>query len=414
MESPTNILALTSWPLQSGLIHAYTLPYLEMIGGRIGPGSRISLVTMEARTTGKPSQETEALRLLLSERGIDWMPLPYRPFGALAACLMALNMLRLAIHCTSQDIRAIHAFCTPAGGVGYLLSIALGIPLVLDSYEPHADAMVELGVWKPQGAAFRILHILEHLQSHRARAVIAATASMRSYAESRFGVRFEKFFVKPACVDLERFHRTNSGISPLARSLGLDGKVVCVYAGKLGGIYLDDEVFEIFKAASEHWGPRFRALLLSGDDRTKVRAMCVRVGFDPDHLVHECVPYDKMPDYLAVADFALTPVRPVPTKSHCTPIKNGEYWAMGLPVLITPGISIDSEIIERERIGVVLKDLSRGSYRKAIHEMSELMAGESTEALRTRVRRAAETHRSFTVARPAYDGVYPSILLPKR
>lgn len=413
METATNILVLTSWPLQSGLIQAYTLPYLGMIRERVSPASRISLVTMERAAPGNPLREPEALRVRLEESGIDWIPLPYRPFGILAACLMAAHTLRLAVHCLSRDIRAIHAFCTPAGGVGCLLSVALGIPLVLDSYEPHADAMVELGVWKSRGAAFRILHALERLQSHRARAVIAATASMRSYAESRFGVRFEKFFVKPACVDLGRFRRVDSRTSPLARRLGLEGKVVCVYAGKLGGIYLEEEVFEIFKAAGEHWGPRFRALLLSGDDRSKVRALCVRVGFDPDRLVHEYVPYHEMPDYLAVADFALTPVRPVPTKSHCTPIKDGEYWAMGLPVLITPGISTDSEIIGRERIGVVLKDLSQESYRRAIQEIDELMAGESTDALRARVRGAAETHRSFAVARPAYDGVYPSVLLPR-
>lgn len=412
MKASTNVLVLTSWPLHSGLIQAYTLPYLAMVRDRIAPGSRITLVTMEAAAPRGPREE-ESLAVKMRAGGIDWMPLPYRPFGILAACLMGANMVRLAVHCFSKDIRVIHAFCTPAGGVGYLLSVALGIPLVLDSYEPHADAMVELGVWNPHGVAFRILHALERLQSHRARAVIAATASMRSYALSRFGVRLAQFYVKPACVDLGRFQRDESRTRSLSRRLGLEGKVVCVYAGKLGGIYLEAEVFEIFKAAADHWGARFRALLLSGDDRSKVRVLCLRAGFDPGLLVHESVPHHEMPDYLAVADFALTPVRPVPSKSHCTPIKDGEYWAMGLPVIITPGISTDSEIIARERLGVVLRDVSRESYRRAILEIAGLMAGESTDALRARVRRAAETHRGLAVAKPAYDGVYPAVLLSR-
>ena len=36
-----------------------------------------------------------------------------------------------------------------------------GIPLVLDSYEPHAEAMVETNAWKKRGIAFRTLFYLE-------------------------------------------------------------------------------------------------------------------------------------------------------------------------------------------------------------------------------------------------------------
>ena len=45
-----------------------------------------------------------------------------------------------------------------------------------------------------------------------------------------------------------------------------------------------------------------------------------------------------------------TPVKPVPTKRYCTPVKDGEYWALGLPVIITEGISDDSGIIRENGI----------------------------------------------------------------
>ena len=53
------------------------------------------------------------------------------------------------------------------------------------------------------------------------------------------------------------------------------------------------------------------------------------------------VPYNQITDYYQIADFAINPVKPVPSKRYCTSIKDGEYWGMGLPVVITKNISDD-------------------------------------------------------------------------
>ena len=47
-----------------------------------------------------------------------------------------------------KRIDTIHAWATPAGGLGYLLARPFSRQLIIDSYEPHAEAMIENGTWR--------------------------------------------------------------------------------------------------------------------------------------------------------------------------------------------------------------------------------------------------------------------------
>ena len=122
-------------------------------------------------------------------------------------------------------------------------------------------------------------------------------------------------------------------------------------------------------------------------------------------IVTRFVPHQEVPRYLGLADFALTPVKPVPTKRYCTPIKDGEYWAMGLPVVIPANISDDSDIIEREGIGAVLKRLDAESYRAALDIMESLLAMPKDQ-LRKKIRDVAIRYRSYAIAEEVYRLVY--------
>lgn len=406
------VLVLTYWPYRSGLIQSYTLPYLKMILRHLGEGSRLTLVTLEPAEPNHDGPTRRAVARDMAEVGIDWLPRPYHRFGCRAVLAHCATFVRLFWGCWTGRYRVVHSFCTPAGLLGYLLSATTRIPLVIDSYEPHAEAMVENGSWRRGGFAHRLLFAFEGMMSRRAAAVVAATAGMREYAKSRYAADIPLFLVKPACVDLELFRPGRGSSESLRQEFGLQGKVVGVYAGKVGGIYLDREIFEIFRAAQDHWGGRFRALMLTDADPERMREWCRLCGFDPESLVCIRVDYARVPDFLALADFALTPVKPVPTKRYCTPIKDGEYWAMGLPVIITPGISEDSDLIERLGVGVVLGGLSQSHFAAAIQKIDGLLSGPDREGLGRAIRALASERRSYGVADAVYKALYgPGTLL---
>ena len=114
----------------------------------------------------------------------------------------------------------------------------------------------------------------------------------------------------------------------------------------------------MWRRAGVSWGDGVGLLLLTPQRREDLGPMMRNAGCDPGIFIIQAVPHAEVADWMGLADFALTPVKPVPTKALCTPIKDGEYWALGLPVIITPGISDDSAIIERHSIGAVLNGLN--------------------------------------------------------
>lgn len=399
----SNVLILTYWSYDDALIQTYTLPYLRIIRRNIPAGSKMILLTLEKTSLSVTAKSR--IRQELQSMGIEWLAGRYYPFGIMAAAGWLVLANRLLFTVFRNNVSMIHCWGTPAGTVGAFLSYVSGKKLIIDSYEPHAEAMVENGTWKKNSLAFRLLFAFEKYQTKRAKYLIAAHEGMRRYALEKFSVDVKHMLVKPACVDLALFDDSKSRDTNLLQSLNLVDKIVCVYAGKFGGIYLDNEVFDFLKEAHLRWGDRFRVLLLTSHREEEINGYCQSAGLDRSIVVTRFVPHNEIPKYIGLGDFALTPVKPVPTKRYCTPIKDGEYWAMGLPVVIPSGISNDSEIIRANGIGAVLDRLDSAAYREALEIIDALLA-QPREALRRKIRAIASTYRSFTVAERVYKEIY--------
>ncbi len=79
-----------------------------------------------------------------------------------------------------------------------------------------------------------------------------------------------------------------------------------------------------------------------------------------------------------------------------SPIKNGEYWACGLPSVISEGIGDDSEIIKNSGCGIVLRngEVPKNGYK----ELMKLIASSDKD----QVVELARNFRSFSNSQVAY------------
>ncbi len=400
MSHSKNILIITYWSYSDALIQNYTLPYAELILKTLPPNSQLFLLTLDKQKSEKSDFNKHEF--------INNVSIKYQPFGFWGIILWLKTIFILIRLIKKEKIELIHCWCTPAGMIGYLLSVLTGKELIIDSYEPHAEAMVENGAWKKNSFAFKLLFKFEKLQTNRAKYLIAVTQGMKDYSAEKFNHLKNNIFVKPACVDLQLFSFKNKKKSELMHELLFENKIVCVYAGKFGGIYLEKEVFDFFKVAERYWGDKFRVLILSAHQTSEINEMCVTSKLNTITVIHKFVSHHQIPDYIGLADFAITPVKSVPTKKYCSPIKDGEYWALGLPVVITNGISDDTDIIMGNKIGSVLKDLNAQSYLKSVKEIDELLKSFSSEELFEKIRPIAEKYRNFEIAKSVYKTIYGS------
>ena len=341
----------------------------------------------------------------LKQEGIHLIRIKYDHFGIKMILRMVTLFFSLKKLIKTESINRIHAWCTPAGALGYFLSLFTRKPLIIDSYEPHAEAMVENGSWSRSSIKFKLLFWLEKKQSQKADTVIALTKGMKEYAKKKYSATFKKHYVKPAMVDLNKFEWDIQTYHSLREKNNLNNKIVCLYAGKLGGIYLEDEVFDFFKAAYEHWGDRLQIFLLTDKSTKEVDIKLLRKEIPPTCIKTKFVDYKEIHSYFKMADFAINPVKPVPSKRYCTSIKDGEYWASGLPIIITKNISDDSDIIEQNNIGYVLKNLTKQEYQMACKHM-DLLLQEDRVSLNQKIREIAIKYRDFEIAEEIYKNIY--------
>ena len=402
MKAEGNILVLTQWSFKDALVQTYTLPYVEMIRQIIDANRKIFLVTSEHSKIALTATEIQVINESWNKKGMALLAQPYRRFGFRKLVGLIRDLWKIYRLVKKENIRTIHAVCTPAGGMAYILSVLSGANFIVDSYEPHAESMVENGTWKKNGFAYKLLIAFERLQSKKAMAVIGTTSGMKDYASDRFKINLKNFFVKPACVDLKKFYPRQKEPA-LVKNLQLEGKIVCVYAGKLGGIYFKEQVFDFIKACHDRWQDEFRFLMLTNASRSEIINECERTGLPENVVISRFVFHDEIPSYLSLGDFALNPVIPVPTKKYCTSIKDGEYWAMGLPVVISPNISDDSGIIEKEGIGVVMNFANKDEYERALNRMVDIM---NNPDLKKSIREVGEQYRSFKIAENVYKEIY--------
>jgi glycosyltransferase involved in cell wall biosynthesis len=144
--------------------------------------------------------------------------------------------------------------------------------------------------------------------------------------------------------------------------------------------------------------------MLTNASKGETDAEIKRVGLTENIVVIKFIYHHDVPRYLSLGDFAINPVKPVPTKKYCTSIKDGEYWAMGLPVVISPNISDDSAIIEKENTGVVVDLSDKTELARSIDKIEALLKRKAE--LKEKIRQVAIQYRSFEIAKKIYKEIY--------
>ncbi len=397
-------MILSSWSYSEPLIHSYLLPNACIIRDIISRDSVLFVQTSEGNPGVMTNEQRNEARQSLSEFNIQWLPLKHRRFGMRALFAYCGQLLMLVRFIRKQKIDVIHSFAPAAGTMALILKFLTGKKLVIDSWEPHAESMVETGVWKKNSFAFRILWWSEKMQARKADVLIAASPGMIEYARNAYGVEAKNVHVRPACVDMVLFNPNRFDHHAIRAKMNVETKIVCACVSKLGGLYLKQEVFELFKIGADVFGEKFHVLLLSPNSKGEVLGLCKDSGFLARQLTHVSVPHTLVPEYLSACDFAFNPQQPVPSKRFGTPVKDGEYWAMGLPIMILPEISEDSSIVLNENVGVILQNLEESAMRKSMSNMKSLL--ESKLVNKEHVRNIAKKYRSYEIAKKVYQEVY--------
>lgn len=396
MQEHLDSVYITYWSLLDPLCQSQSLPYLFALASE---GYRLGLITFEQPRWRMSPEAQQAKQRELRARGIDWHPLSYHKRPPVLSTLYDIGVGGLAAARLARRSRAsfVHGRSSVSCGAAALAAKLAGTRLFADADGPLSQEYVDAGVWKEGSVGHRVTAWGERRAMELADVVAVLTHHRQSEIEP--WLSDTPVYVLPCAVDLRRFRPTVERREALRRELGVQGRVF-VYAGKPGGWYATEEMVAFMAAAKQVFDP-LTLLILTGEDPAEFAALCEEAEIP---FVTRSVSPAEMPAYLSSADVGLCFLHPFPSKLACSPIKLGEYLGCGLPVVSTSGCGDYDQLIEAERVGVVVESGGREAYPAAARELERLLTDVS---LSKRCRSAAERFVGLEeVVAPRYSEIY--------
>ena len=388
------VLFICYWSIYDGLTVSTVLPSLERLQ-EFSSIAKIYLVTIEREPYNLDGAEVKLppkvfhFPLLISNSSFFF-------FRYIKEFVLFPKRLQELVN--QKEINVILARGAPAGTMAHAVAKKYNLPYYVESYEPHADYMADSGVWSRGGLKYFYQKRSEQKQNKYAQGLMPVAVNYRHVLISE-GVIEGKVMTVACPVDARFSHnlyergqvRERFNIEPTA--------IVGIYVGKYSGLYLEDEAFEIYKQ-SFSLIPDFRLIILSPKAGAYVQKKLAAHDINSAKVYVAAVPHHEVPAYLSAADFAFATYKPGPSKKYLSPVKIGEYWANGLPVLLTEGVGDDSDIIKNEGGGATFNLKEADSLERALEKIQQIVKDPNH---RQEIPKLAQKYRSPDRIKEAYE-----------
>ena len=387
------LLYLSYWSSNDQLTQSIVLPRLFALAD-LPSVERIYYVTIERGDESDALHRSKISHILFKSKTIFSLHLT-----KINDLIRLIRKVRDLV--TSEKIDCVICNSPLAGAIGYVVRMFLSFKLVIECFEPHADYMLESGVWRRWGLRYNFLRFFEQRQAKKAYRLLTVSDNYTKLLINK-GIPKDRIITMPNGVELDEYAFSLESRAAVRKTLGIPGgSIVGIYVGKFGGIYYHDEAFDLFAKAFGFFGERFHMIILTSNDRDDITLNLTSRKIDKRKVYISSVPAMDVPGYLSASDFAFATIKAAPVRKYCCPIKVGEYWANGLPVLLEEGIGDDSNIIKRNGGGFILDmkiptvtfqklELFLGTYNRT----SDLIQG------------IARKHRDFNLIRDTYKRLF--------
>jgi glycosyltransferase involved in cell wall biosynthesis len=390
------ILYIGYWDYANNLTKAAILPHLRCLG-QFKIVEKIIFITIE-RTQGVNNHSAETAKT-------EWVSTTagkhkHGLFGLIFDHFLFIRRVREII--LRENIDLIFANGTQSASIIQHAIYRKKIPLVIEYFEPHSRYMLENRIWNRWDPRFIYLSMREKKQRMSAWGLITVSENYHDQIRGLTGTR-KVLGTAPCSVDHDLFRFKKSERNTYRKNIGIpDDCTVGIYTGKFGDLYWYKKAYELFQFCHTYFKGKFYLIILSPQNIRLVERELMEYDFDPAHIHVQHGIYLEIPGYLSAADFAFSLHRSNPSSIGYAPIKDGEYWASGLPVIITENIGDDSDIIIENNAGAVINE-NEGTWKKALDKIREIIEEPDH---RNRIHELARKHRSIHKISAIYSHIF--------
>jgi glycosyltransferase involved in cell wall biosynthesis len=396
-----HILYITYDGLLEPLGQSQVFQYLK----KLAEHHNITLMSYEKAQDWADVPKRVALEQSVKNVGIRWVPLRYHKSPS--ALATAYDLLVGSIVGTYLSLRyriqIVHARSYVSSVIALVLKRIFNKRFIFDMRGFWPDEKVDGGHWLPNSRIYRVAKWFEKKFLTHADVVVSLTHAGVSAMQQFPYLKncLPRFEVITTCTNLALFH-------PMPNAANVENSeqsFTIGYVGCTGRWYLFDPVVECFKILLRI-RPHTRFLIINREKHEYIQERLNAYDIPKEQVEIRSADYSEVPKLMSQMDATIFFTKQVFSTQAAAPTKLGEFLGCGIPCLTNGGVGDVKEIINNEKVGVIVDEFSRETLEHALTRFLNLVAEPSTKQ---RCVTAARNRFSLDDGEKKYDHIYQSI-----
>jgi len=363
----------------------------------------ITLVSYERKADWAEVAKRKALKKIVKDAGIKWIPLRYHKSPT--ALATSYDLLRGFFVCTYLSIRyriqIVHARSYVSSVLALALKRIFKKRFIFDMRGFWADEKIEAGTWQPNSRIYQASKWFEKQFLTNADVVVSLThagvSAMKQFPYLKDSL--PRFEVISTCTNLDLF-RPISKQNNKPFTLG--------YVGATINRYMLDPVIECFKIILKIQ-PNSRFLIINKGEHEYIQERLNAHAISKDQVELRTAEYSEVPKLMSEMDAHILFIKPVFATLATAPTKFGEFLACGIPCLSNQGAGDMDTILVEENVGVVLNEFySITKLEKSVVKLLQLVKEPN---MKQRCISVAYKYFSLNEGVKKYNEIYKSLIL---
>jgi len=397
VEPNKHILYLSYDGLTDPLGGSQILPYLI---GLSKLGYRFTIISAEKKELYENGCEEVAA--ICQQHQMNWRPIFYHKKPAVLSTLFDLWLLyknAKQIHRT-DPVLGVHCRSYITSIVGLKMKRSLGIKFIFDMRGFWADERIDGQIWNLKNPIYRwIYRYFKRLEKQfllQSDAVVSLTHIGKSIIHDQWQIK-RSVSVIPCAVDTEHFtpiDKKTSNLKPL--TIG--------YLGSIGTWYMLDEMLDFFKVLLKTY-PEAKFKFITREKPEYILQKVRERHIATSQIEIAPAKRTEVPLALSEIDLGMFFIKTAFSKQASSPVKQGEFMSMGIPIITNSGIGDTDQIVNTYQSGLIISNFTEADYLKVIDQIPELLKTD-----RNHITEGAQQYFSLSQGIEQYKALYKSIL----
>ena len=359
-----NILYISYDGLTDPLGQSQILPYITKLSGH---GFNFTILSAEKTNNYKRNKTT--INQICKQYKIDWHPIIYTkkpPVLSTIKDIIKIKKLAFKLH-ENKNFKAVHCRSYIPAIIGLQLKQKKNIKFIFDMRGFWADERIDGKIWDIKKFHYKLIYKYfkkkEKQFLSQADAIVSLTHAGKKIITKQWHCK-NKVYVIPCAVDTKMFKPYNNTINTT--------KLTLVYLGSIGTWYMLDEMLDFFQIMLKKY-PDAIFKFITKESSSLIINKAKQKNINKKNIVITQAERTDVPKKLKDADLGIFFIKPTFSKQASSPVKQGEFMSMGIPVIANSGIGDTDEIINKYNAGILINKFTTEAYEAAVNKIPEII-----------------------------------------